>query len=213
MGLIIAVVAVGAAGLLLWLIVKSGDEDASASPKPEPQPYAVNAGSERPLAVREGSDRPGLPQVTEPEEGRIATEREPATETIIDGVRVRDHRKDRSKPINIPSRPPPEHARKIPPALTASISNRMLPIVRECAKGVPPEARGEKPRVEGMVTIAIKGQQVQVSEASIDLTNVTGAAVEATKQCIQQKTLAITAPATDEADLENYPIRVSFTLP
>jgi hypothetical protein len=89
----------------------------------------------------------------------------------------------------------------------------MLPIVRECAASVPPEARGVKPRVEGQVVIAIKNQQVQVSNATVDLTDVVGAPVEATKQCIQQKTLGITAPAGDEADLENYPIRISFSLP
>lgn len=211
MGLIIAVVAVAAAGLLVWLIVRSGDEDASAST--QPPPYAVNAGSADRKAppVRQGDDRPGLPQV-KAEEGRLASEREPATETIVNGVRVRDHRKDRTKPVTLVPRAP-EHARKIPPALTAEISNRLLPIVRECAASVPPEARGEQPRVEGQVVIAIKDRQVRISEATIELVNVAGASVEPTRQCIQQKSLAATAPAADEADLENYPIRISFSLP
>src|SRR5690606_9920914 len=133
-----------------------------------------------------------------------------ATETVVDGVIIRDHRKDRSKPIALPDRPPPKHARKIPPELTREVTNRLLPIVRACASSVPPEARGAKPRVEGTVVIAIRNGQVQVSQAAIELTDVVGAPADPAKQCIEQQTLGVTAPAADEADLDDYPIRIRF---
>jgi hypothetical protein len=210
-GLIIAVVAVAAAALLLWMILKSGDDDASASSQPA---GAGSAAAARAPSPTEAGDRPRLPQVAAAEEERRGGRADrPTTETIIDGVRVRDHRRDRSQPIVIPPRPPPAHARKIPPTLTKTISDRILPIVRECGASVPPEARGPKPRVEGTVIIAIKDQQVQLSQATIELTDVVGAALEPTKQCIQQKALGVTAPAADEADLENYALRLSYSLP
>ncbi len=218
-GLIIAGVAVVAAALLLWMIMRSGDDDASASP-----PQAAGGGSSGSsgasgdgASAGEGGDRPSLPSVASSEDGRrrrsSGDEDRPTTETIINGVRVRDHRRDRSKPIAIPTRPPPAHARKIPPTLTREISNRILPIVRECASQVPPEARGVKPRVQGEVVIAIKGQQVQITQATIEISDVVGASLEPAKQCIQQKALGVTVPAAEESDLEDYPIRLSYTLP
>jgi hypothetical protein len=214
-GLIIAVVAVAAAGLLLWLILRSGDEDAAASPPQTAGGPAAPSGHQ--ASGGERGERPSLPSTASPAEGRrrrgSGDAERTTTETIINGVRVRDHRRDRSKPIVIPPRPPPAHARKIAPELTREISNRILPIVRECASQVPPEARGGKPRVEGQVVIAIKGQQVQISQATIEISDVVGASLEPAKQCIQDKTLGVTVPASEEADLVDYPIRLSYTLP
>lgn len=215
MGLIIAVVAVAAAGLLLWMILRSGDEDPAASPQQTAAGPAAPSGGR--AAAGEAGERPSLPSTATPEQGRrrrgSGDEARTTTETIINGVRVRDHRRDRSKPIVLPSRPPPAHSRKIPPELTREISNRILPIVRECASQVPPEARGERPRVEGQVVIAIKSQQVQLSEATIEITGVVGAPLETAKQCIRDKALVVTVPAGEEADLADYPIRLSYTLP
>lgn len=209
-GLIIAVVAVTAAALLLWMIIKSGDEDASASP---PRSAEAAAAPQGPPA-RQGADRPGLPQVTPSEQvRRRGGDAPPPTETIINGVRVRDHRRDRTQPIEIAPRTRPAYARKIPPELTADISNRILPIVRECASNVPREARGVKPSVQGQLVIAIKDHRVQIRQATIEIADVVGAALEPTQQCIQQKALGVTAPAADEADLEDYALRLSYTLP
>jgi hypothetical protein len=213
-GLIITVVAVSAAGLLLWMILRSGEDGASArSTPPGTTPERV-VSRESPPRV-EDSSRPGVPQVlpSEPSGSARSGDKTPPTESIINGVRVRDHRKDRTKPIALSSVERPAHARKIPPELTKSISDRILPIVRECGAAVPPEARGTKPRIEGPVVIAIKDHQVKVTGATLELMDVTGDAVEQVTQCIQQKTLGITTSAADEADLENYPIQINFTLP
>ena len=135
----------------------------------------------------------------------------PVTETVVNGVRIRDHRRDRTAPVEIPLQP--AHMRRIPPALTADISDRIFPFVRECAAAVPAAARIEKPRVEGDVVIAIKDHQVQIRSAKIDLVGVADTAVEATARCIEEKALRVTTPAADEADLEEYPIRLSYGLP
>ena len=45
-------------------------------------------------------------------------------------------------------------------SLTTDISNKILPIVRECGATVPPRRSGAKPRLEGQIVIAIKNKQV-----------------------------------------------------
>ncbi|HWU88812.1 MAG TPA: hypothetical protein VN253_16210, partial [Kofleriaceae bacterium] len=170
-------------------------------------------GRDRP---RPSLDLPGAPQVVSAERTSATTagsDGDPGyTETVINGVRVRDHRKDRSAPIQLGSGRRPPDGRKIQPSLTADISNRILPIVRQCGASVPAEARGGKPRVEGEVVIAIRNQQVQITRASVRLTDVVGDFAESAKQCIDQKTLGLTVPAGDEADLEDYTITLSYGL-
>lgn len=128
-------------------------------------------------------------------------------------MRVRDHRKDKSTPVDrlLPERAP--GSRTIDPKLTAQINTQLLPFVRECAAGVPPEARGVKPRIEGKIIIAIKDGQAQVTEADVDLTDVVGASIEPTKQCLEQKARGITVPAENEADLESYSITIRYAVP
>jgi hypothetical protein len=207
--LIIGGVALLAAALLLWVIIESGDDGGSASAQPTAGAPAAPAQP----AARPGDRRPGSPQVVASEQERRDGDARAPTETVIDGVRVRDHRRDRSKPTAVPPRPLPEHARRIPRTLTSEISNRLIPLVRECAASVPREARGAKPRVEGQVVIAIKNEQVQVTRTTVALVDVVGASVDAVKQCIEQQALGVTAPAAGEADLEDYPLQVNLSLP
>lgn len=209
LALLIGGVALLAAGLLLFALLQSGDDDSGTPAGPV---ASADPRGDRPRPPRASGDRPGIPQVTPSGEGRSPGSGQPYTEVVIDGVRVRDHRKDRSQPINIPPRQPPAHARKIAPGLTQDISSHLLPIVRECAASVPPEARGAKPRVQGEIVIAIKGKQVQITQASIELSDVAGAPAEPLKQCVQQKALGVSLPAGDEADLENYPIRITYSI-
>ena len=83
--------------------------------------------------------------------------------------------------------------------------------VAECAAAIPQDARGDKPRVEGLVNIAIKDKQIVVTSATMQIRNVTGASLDATKQCIEAGAKTVTQPTT-EADLETYDITVSFAL-
>jgi hypothetical protein len=215
-GLIIAAVAVLAAGLFLVFILKSGDDDGPAGGAGPATGGSGSGVASTPDRARPSPDRPNAPQVS-------SVEREPGsaagsagdrgyTETIVNGMRVRDHRKDRTQPVDIGSGSRPPNARRIQPSLTADISNRILPIVRECGASVPTEARGVKPRVEGEILIAIRSKQVQITRANVQLTDVVGASVDPTKQCIEQKVLGLTVPAGEEADLEDYTITLSYGL-
>src|SRR5262245_59175373 len=116
-GLIIVVVAVSAAGLLLWMILRTGEDGASANPAQPAASSRIVAGREAPPRA-EDSGKPGAPRVVPSDSPRRSGEAEPPTETIIDGVRVRDHRRDRTQPIKSAGQGPPAHARRIPPELT-----------------------------------------------------------------------------------------------
>jgi hypothetical protein len=211
-GLIIAGVAVLAAGLLLLFIMKSGDDDAAAgAPSPATSvPGTAPVMRDRP---RPTPDRPNAPQVatvertTRPADG---SDSPGYTETVINGVRVRDHRKDKTKPIEVTTGGRPPDARRIQQSLTGDISNRILPVVRDCGAGVPPEARGPKPRAEMEVVIAIRNKQVHVTKATVQLTDVVGASLEPTRQCIEQKLVGFTLPAGDEPDVEDYTLTLSY---
>ncbi len=243
-GLIIVVVAVTAAGLLLWMIVRSGDDEGTSAGASQARDISGGRvaegepGTARPFGGRDRpeGDRPRLPaqpeepgqpadaggperprgaQVTSSEQGRRdRADRPPPTETIINGVRVRDHRSDRSKPISLPTTRPPPRGRRIASELTGEFMNRIKPIVRECATThLPPEARGAKPYAAGQVLIAIKDQQARVTRTTVELSDVTGGTVDQARRCIEDRTVGVTAPAANEADLEDYPIQVSFAIP
>jgi hypothetical protein len=209
-GLIIAGLALTAAALLVWMIVRAGDDSASASP---PQQPAAGAPVDPPAPRAERPNGPGSPQVAESaQERRSGNADRPVTETIVNGVRVRDHRRDRSTPILVQDRPPGVGVHRVSRTVTADLNNRILPFVRECVSGVPPEARGARPRVESQVIISIKDHQARVTEATVEISDAAGATLESAKQCIQQKALGVTVPAADEDDVENYPIRLSYSL-
>lgn len=134
-------------------------------------------------------------------------------EYVVDGVRIRDHRTGDHPQIDLA---PPVHApegRRIPSELTSAIAQKLRGVVAECAAGVAADARGEKPRAEGEILIAIKNRQATVTGGTIQMRDVTGASVDAIKQCIEQKSIGVAAPSGDEPDIDRYAITLSLRLP
>jgi hypothetical protein len=214
-GLVIAAVALAACALLLWMIVRSGgsDDSGGGASAESSQPGATGDGA-RTASSGDGANGPRLPQLNPGEGGRRRTSADPnVTETIVNGVRVRDHRRDRSKPIVLHDPPPSTRSRRIDAKVTADVNDQLLPGVRECGAAVPPEARSAKPRVQGQVTLAIKDHRLSITAATIEITGVAGATLEIAKKCVQEKALAVTVPQVDEEDLESYPLQISYTLP
>ncbi|MDQ3365873.1 MAG: hypothetical protein M3680_10640 [Myxococcota bacterium] len=157
---------------------------------------------------------PSLPVVTQVDRNTNSPSALPPDEYVIDGKRVRDHRnpEDR-KPIDVPPNVHPPDSRKVTPALTGAFTDQVLAIMRECGKAVPREALGTKPRMEGQIVIAIKDHQATVTSSTIQLRDVTGAAVDPVRQCIEQKSVGLGAAAPDERDLESYSINLTFAFP
>lgn len=201
---IIGVVVLAAlAGLVLWL--RSGDGSRAAA--------VATAGS--------ADVAPPTPTVRVPATPTVAPSlpRDPSGDPAVEAPReyavgdriVRDHRKGGQGPVDLPPSVHPPDGRKIQSSLTSELAQKVKAVMNTCAAAIPPEARGEKPRMEGQIVIAIKDQQVTITRATVQLRNVVGAAVDATKQCIEQQALGITHP-TDEADVDSYDITLSFAL-
>jgi hypothetical protein len=151
---------------------------------------------------------PSVPSLPSP-----APTEQPVRETVVDGVRVRDHRTGDTAPRDMPHPAHPPEARRIPAALTQAITNKLRPVVMECAASIPPEARGTTPRIDGQLVIAIRNKQVSVTKTVVKLRDIAGASAEPVQQCIEQKSLGLMTPAGDEADLEDYGIALSFRVP
>ena len=199
-----------------------------------------NADSEQPLTKvhADPNNRPARPSLADqnkppelggdpgrPQAGTVASvERgtnadkvtEPPLEyTLPDGRKVRDFR-DPSKrvPLEVPPAIHPPGGRKIQPELTGKFTDQILARMHECGKSVAPESLGEKPRLEGQIVIAIKGGTASVTSAVFKVTNLTSESVaQQQKECIEQKSVGVTAPATDEQDLDAYSINLSFAFP
>ena len=64
-----------------------------------------------------------------------------------------------------------------------------------------------------MSTGALRSEPVKVTSTTVELSDVTGGTVDQARKCIEDKSVGLTAPAANEADLEDYPIQISFVIP
>lgn len=135
------------------------------------------------------------------------------TDYMVGDARVRDHRSGERAPIEVP---PAVHApggRKIPSQLTSAIAQEVRVAMAACAASLPATARGSAPRLDGTIAIAIRAGKATITSARVQLREVERVAAAAIEQCIEQRSVAVTASAGDEADVEDYPVTLAFRLP
>jgi hypothetical protein len=194
--------------LLVWKVRSSGDDTTSA-----PATTATQTGAPKP--VRPAPPRTSGPAATAggPEAADGSGETKGYREyTTADGKLVRDHRSGNPSPVKFAGGDHPPNGPRIKATTTRAVSDQVRAIIKACAADVPPEARGEKPRAEGKVTISIASGHVTVSKAIFELTAVVGAAAEPTKACIESKVAAVTADVTDEADVTDYALSMNYSI-
>jgi hypothetical protein len=134
------------------------------------------------------------------------------TETVINGVRVRDHRKNK-KPIDLPPNIHHPDQKKLPSTLVFEISNKLSAIMKECAAGqIPKESRGAKPKMDGTVFVDIKGGTLTVTEAVVQIRDVTSDTAPI-KQCMEQKSVGQNVPSGTTEDTTHYSISIAYTIP
>jgi hypothetical protein len=210
--IVLGLVALGLAGasIALWLGLR--DDGASAQPSATGSASAPAAHTATPAPALPGSG--GAPVVTEVPR-RARPPQEPALESVVDGVRIRDHRKGAVQPADLPPTLRPPDARKLSSETVAAINRKVLRVVVECAAGVPKEVRGDNPRLEGQILVNVKAGQVSVAQSTVLIRRVSdGTAAERAKQCVEQRALGLTAAAVaGEGDVENYSIQLSYALP
>lgn len=189
--------------ICVLLIVKlSGGSGATSRRTAEP---AGDAGSASDSRTRR-RPRPAIGE--EP----VARPDTPVRETTIDGVLVRDHRKGDHPLPELPITAHPPDRRRIPPAVVQDVSARLQAVMKDCTSAIPADARGQKPRLEGVVFVDVKGGELAVTEATVQLRDVTGD-VAAAKACIEQKAVGQTTAAKDVEDTTHYSITLSFAIP
>jgi hypothetical protein len=129
-------------------------------------------------------------------------------------MKVRDHRRGDTEKLDIPPNVHPPGATEIPSTLTHELAQQVKAVMRDCVKSLPADARGELPKLEGQITVAVKDQKASITKALVQLRDVKdGDAVTAAKQCIESKSIGIGAPASDVPNLDAYTINLSFLIP
>lgn len=136
-----------------------------------------------------------------------------ASDYMVGGVRIRDHRSGDHARVDIPPAIHPPQGRKIPSQLTSDIAQKLRAVTTACTASMPAVGRGTEPRLEGEIKIAIKDHQAEVTSATFQLRDVTGGADSTVKQCMEQKSVGVTTPAGDEPDVEGYAISLSLRVP
>jgi hypothetical protein len=199
------------AGVVL-LIATGRTGEAPATPAASPSPGPSQAKPTRrpaPETARSPSTTvsSSVPAAEVPEDGSAS---EPRVYEV-GGRIIRDHRKGKRAPVDLPPAMHPADGRKLDSALTQELGQKVKAVMKECTSDLPPEARGVSPRIQGAISIAIKDGQVSVSRTAFQVRDVVGAAVDHVKQCIEEKALAITHP-TDESDLASYDLTLSLAL-
>jgi hypothetical protein len=128
---------------------------------------------------------------------------------------TRDHRAPEHTSDEPPPPPPPTRrdGRRVNVSVTSSLSQGIQPVLQECAAAAPPGAATDTARVEGEILIAIRDHQAQVTTANLRLNGFAEAAQPAIQQCLQQRVVGLTAPASDETDIDGYAITVSMRWP
>ncbi|TMQ12374.1 MAG: hypothetical protein E6J90_15060 [Deltaproteobacteria bacterium] len=201
------ILALGAAILLaavigLYIALRTGDQPDGASPAAADHKPIADAAPGKPRKIR---DAPVAP---------IAPTTNPATtEHTIGETRIRDHRTGEHAQPEIPPPSHPPGGREIAPQITGDLGQQLRPLVRTCAAHLAPEARSDKSRIDGQITIAIRDHQATVVAAAFQLRDVAEAAQAEVKQCLTQRAVGLTAPASNEADLDGYAISLSLALP
>lgn len=203
--LVITAAAVAAAIVALW-VVSGGDEPSPARPAPRsPGPVASDRKIPDSAAV--------VPAPGAAHDGSAAGAGSAVKDYVIGDVHVRDHRSGDHPMLDLPPTAHAPRERLIASTLTAELAQRLTASTRDCGAAVPAEARGDKPRVDGTVVIAIKDHQVTIKSAMFQARDVTGDAADRAKQCFEAKAVGMAVAAPDEADLESYSISMQLRLP
>jgi hypothetical protein len=206
--LVLASVLVVIAGAALYLQLRGDGPPPAAPPPAKVAPTVAGSGGAATVQV---TDTPRLPDSPTP--ATAAGSDGGVTEYAVGDVIVRDHRAGPHTRLDTPPDVHPPGGRRLPPALTNDIGQKMRAAALACAADIPREARGPDPRIEGEAVISIVDKQLKVTGSTLALRDVAGASVEPTMACVQQKLVGLATAAADQDDLDRYAITVRFALP
>ena len=192
----------------LWLLLMKND---GASARTSARPPVVDRAPDDAAAPQGGTTTtPGIAAPTPvPAPGSGDNPRE----YQVGGTTVRDHRGGDRKPLDIPPNVHEPGGHAIQSTTTNAVSMKVQAVMKQCAASIPKESRGDKPRVEGQLTVAIKDKQVKVTGATVQPRNFADEAAGQLKQCMEQKSIGLADSVSGEADVADYTINISFAVP
>jgi hypothetical protein len=205
--LTIAAAAVAAAVIVLWFALGSDEPTRGAAFDRELHVAKITQ-ADRGNPARDSSPSPSVddtPPVAS-SHGRAATD------YMVGGARIRDHRSGDRTPSAVPSAIHPPGGRKIASQLTSAIAQKVRAVMTECALALPPDARGAEPRLDGTIEIAIKDRVATITSASVQLRDVSASAAAPVKRCIDENSVGVATSAGEEAEVAGYAIALSFRL-
>jgi hypothetical protein len=209
--LLLALGALGVVAAVVVLYIALRGDDGPAAPA-EGSGSAVAQRDPAP-PVLATPDRPGAPVVTPSERDRTPRGGDAPRETVVNGVRVRDHRGG-SGSIDLPRNIHPPDSRKLMPETVGAINEKMYGLLRECMASVPREGRNPQSRIEGTIVVAVKSKLVTVTQSTMQVREAGGTELEPARQCMEQRALGLAVDVVaDEQDVDAYSIMVDYALP
>jgi hypothetical protein len=206
---LIAVVAGAAAiaGIVLYVFVRNSGSSRSTGSSPRTSGSAVVVATDP--ATPAAPSLPSTPGQSDPAASGSAF----PTDYVVGDIRVRDHRGGNNKPLDVPPNVHPAEHRELPSALTSSLSHEIKLVFYACGADVPKDARGAKPKLEGQMTTSIKDHKLVVTGMVAQIRDVNAPYQDAVKACVEQKAVGASVSASDQEDITDYGIQVSFALP
>ncbi len=135
-------------------------------------------------------------------------------EYMVGDVKVRDHRTGDHKQMDLPPNIHPANGPSLPSELTHDISQQVKNKMIACAKSMPRDIRGDKPKVDGQLQVAIKDHVLSITSLSLQVRDITDAtASDALAACVKETSTALTSVAKDQADVADYGISLTFAIP
>jgi len=198
-------------GVVLGIAFFMGKDGSSASSSPS---STTSTTSSQGGGTPSNTPAPSLPSSGGSAVVLAPTEGQNPRDYVVGDIRVHDHRSGDNKPLDIPPNVHPAEGPEIPSTLTHEVAQKVKAVMMTCAKdNLPQDARGEKPRLEGQISISIKDHKVTIQKSTMQLRDVNGPAVDAMKSCVETRSVGLENPAPDQADLEDYTINVTFAIP
>lgn len=199
--------AVIAAAVVLVFALNKRDDDQPAPEVVSPAPTE----STPTVAQPGGPSTPVVQAVPRGDTSSGASDEREVLEYEINGIKIRDHRKN-GKRMELPPNIHPPGARRVSSALVYDLHAQIRKLAAECGGGVAAADRGAKPKITTQVVIEIKGGQATVTKSTASTSDVNGVSSDAVKSCMEQKAVGFVTEAKDEADLPSYSINLTVPL-
>jgi hypothetical protein len=212
---IAGVLALIAAAIALFFILRGGDEKKPAPPADDSSLTAN--GPELNAAPGTGTRGSGvgapIPRAKLPNGGGGGGAGTDEVKTYVTdtGNLVRDHRSNVTDPKAVPAPMPPEQ-QTMSSNVTAEIYRSLAPVVRACGLDVDASAKGPEPVVHVTLSVDVAGERLTFADATAVTTDIDGAAADKVIACVRDRANGLTVDAKGEPDrtgyIVQYPIRI-----